>query len=147
MQAAVLAPLLQRSQARARATVAVEQWRRPGFRRGPEPAIGLPSSNTGNRFMKLVLTACVALVLLAATPASSQVIDLSKVSCKEFIDSGKENIAFIMMWLDGYYTAQDDPGVINFDVMKTKGEKLGAFCAKNPATGLLTAAEPIMEQK
>jgi acid stress chaperone HdeB len=77
-------------------------------------------------------------------PASPQVVDLSTIKCKEFLDSGKETIGYIMMWLDGYYTGEDDPAIVDFDKMKQKGEKLGEYCAKNPAHGLLTAAEEVM---
>ena len=48
------------------------------------------------------------------------------------------------MWLDGYYTEDEDKAIIDFDKMKTKGEKLGAYCARNPTHGLITAAEDIM---
>jgi acid stress chaperone HdeB len=48
------------------------------------------------------------------------------------------------MWLDGYFTSEDDPAVVDFNKMKQKGEKLGEYCAKNPAQGLLTAADEVM---
>jgi acid stress chaperone HdeB len=50
------------------------------------------------------------------------------------------------MWLDGYFTGEDDPAVVDFDKMKQKGVKLGEYCAKNPTHGLLTAAEDVMGQ-
>ena len=92
-----------------------------------------------NRSMALLIAAA-----LFAAPASAQVVDLSVITCKEFLDSGKESIGYIMMWLDGYYTGEDDPAVVDFDKMKKAGEKLGEYCAKNPAHGLLTAAEEVM---
>jgi hypothetical protein len=49
-----------------------------------------------------------------------------------------------MMWLDGYFSGEDDPAVIDFDQMRQKGEKLGEYCARNPTHGLLTAAEAVM---
>jgi len=30
-------------------------------------------------------------------------LDLSAIKCQEFLDSGKDNIAMIITWLDGYY--------------------------------------------
>ncbi|HEY2134929.1 MAG TPA: HdeA/HdeB family chaperone [Xanthobacteraceae bacterium] len=93
--------------------------------------------------MRLAFAAATAMMLLVA-PAATQVVDLSAVKCKEFNDSGKETVASIMMWLDGYFTSEDDPAVVDFNKMKQKGEKLGAYCAKNPAQGLLTAADEVM---
>jgi acid stress chaperone HdeB len=72
------------------------------------------------------------------------VLDLSTIKCKEFVESSKETIGLILMWLDGYYTEDEDKVVIDFDKMKQKGEKLGAYCAMNPTHGLMTAAEDIM---
>ena len=81
---------------------------------------------------------------LSAADGSAQVVDLSVITCKEFLDSGKESIGYIMMWLDGYYTGEDDPPVVDFDKMKQRGEKHGEHCAKNPSQGLLTAADEVM---
>jgi acid stress chaperone HdeB len=96
--------------------------------------------------MRVAFAALIALMLFLPGPAAAQVVDLSTIKCKEFLDSSKETIAYILMWLDGYFTGEDDPAVVNFDQMKQKGEKLGAYCAKNPTHGLLTAAEEVMEK-
>ncbi len=96
--------------------------------------------------MRVVFAVLIAVVLLLPDPAAAQVVDLSTIKCKEFLDSGKETISYIMMWLDGYFAAEDDPAVVDFDQMKHKGERLGAYCVQNPTHGLLTAAEEVMEK-
>jgi acid stress chaperone HdeB len=93
--------------------------------------------------MKFISALLVASSVVAA-PASAQVLDLSTIKCKEFTDSSKETIGLILMWLDGYYTEDEDKAIIDFDKMKQKGEKLAAYCARNPTHGLMTAAEDIM---
>lgn len=85
-------------------------------------------------------------ILPLSEPADAQVVDLSTIRCKEFLASGKETIGYIMMWLDGYFTGEDDPAVVDFDQMKQKGEKLGEYCARNPTHGLLAAAEAVMSK-
>ena len=95
--------------------------------------------------MRVAFATIIVMTLLPA-PAAPQVVDLSTIRCKEFLDSSKETIAYIMMWLDGYFTSEDDPAVVDFDQMKQKGAKLGEYCAKNPTHGLLTAAEEVMEK-
>src|SRR5436309_9543113 len=57
--------------------------------------------------MRLIVALCVALPLLAA-PASAQTVDLATIKCKEFIESGKDNIGVIAMWLHGYYAGKAD---------------------------------------
>jgi acid stress chaperone HdeB len=95
--------------------------------------------------MRLAFAVLIVMTLCAA-PACAQAIDLSTIKCKDFLDSGKETIGFITMWLDGYFTNEDDPAVVDFNKMKEKGARLGEYCAKNPTHSLLTAAEEVMEK-
>ena len=93
--------------------------------------------------MKRVSVICLAIALFAATPAQAQKVDLSTIKCSEFIKSSTERIGLILMWLTGYFADDDDPPVIDFDEMKERAKKLGAYCEKNPDIGLMTAAEEI----
>jgi len=90
--------------------------------------------------------ASVALVAmtLAANAAHAQSVDLSKIKCKEFTELPKETATAITMWLDGYFTDEEDPAVVDFDKLKAMTEKLGSFCAQNPRMGLIGAAESVM---
>jgi len=94
--------------------------------------------------VKILSAVLVAAALLAAAPATAQRLDLSAITCKEFFEGSQERIGLILMWLDGYFTDEDDPPVIDFDKMKTNAEKLGEYCGKNPALGLMTAAEEVL---
>lgn len=95
---------------------------------------------------KFVLPAALAAVLLTAAPVRAQVIDVSTIKCKEFLEGGEQAISLIIMWLDAYYRDDDDPAVIDFDKMKVKTGKLAEYCKANPTIGLTTAAEPIMSK-
>jgi acid stress chaperone HdeB len=86
----------------------------------------------------------VAAILLAANAADAQSVDLSKMKCKEFIELPKDTAYAITVWLEGYFTDEDDPAVVNFDKLKAVTEKVGAACAQNPRMGLMSAAESVM---
>jgi len=94
-------------------------------------------------FRNLVL----AIALVAAAPAQAQKVDLSKTSCKDFIESGQNAILMIWSWLYGYYADQDADPVIDFDDLTKMGTRLADYCKANPSTGLIDAAEPIYEKK
>jgi acid stress chaperone HdeB len=94
--------------------------------------------------MKAVLTLVVASMLWAAGPAQAQKIDLATIRCKEFVDSSKETIGYILMWLEGYYSEADAPPVVDFDKMKVNGGKIGEYCGKYPGHSLITAADEVM---
>jgi len=92
--------------------------------------------------MKAIAALAVSLAFFSVSPASCETVDLSTIKCKEFLDSGKDNISYIAMWLHGYYAGKADAAaVIDFDKFtKTAGE-LGKYCAENPTLGLITAAD------
>ena len=92
----------------------------------------------------LVKAAILAAAVLVAGTANAQVVDLSTIKCREFIELPKETATAITMWLDGYFTDEEDPAVVDLDKMRGKAEKLGAFCAGNPKMSLMTAAENVM---
>ena len=48
------------------------------------------------------------------------------------------------MWLDGYYTDEEDPAVIDFDKMKATAEKLAPTARRTRHAGVLTAAEDVI---
>ncbi len=92
------------------------------------------------RFVSLVIIA----VAFATGSASGQTVDVSTITCKDFSAHKKDDMVAIMMWLSGYYTKDDDPTVIDFAKVKAKTDKIADYCAKNPAVGLVPAAEPIL---
>src|SRR3954465_1680708 len=92
-----------------------------------------------------VLAICIAASAFAA-PASAQVVNLSKMTCKEFLSTGKDGITFIWAWLYGYYADQDaDPGV-DFGKLPAKGQALAEACQKSPDKDVITIAEDIYEK-
>ena len=100
--------------------------------------------------MKIVKANLVAMSLVAAslvtiTPAAAQKLDLSTVTCKQFLDSGERTMSMVLMWLTGFFTDEDDPPVVDFDKLKTDASKLGDYCRKNPTTNLMTAAEEVLQ--
>ncbi|MDQ2079684.1 HdeA/HdeB family chaperone [Xanthobacteraceae bacterium Astr-EGSB] len=61
--------------------------------------------------------------------------------CKDFFEGSQDRVSQVVMWPDGYYADEDDPPIVDFDRMKKRIEELAVFCAKNPALGLITAAD------
>jgi acid stress chaperone HdeB len=95
--------------------------------------------------VKTISAAFVAMSLVVAAPASAQKLDLTKVTCKQFLDSGERTMSMILMWLTGFFTDEDDTPIVDFDKLKTDANKIGDYCRKNPTTALMTAAEEILQ--
>jgi acid stress chaperone HdeB len=86
-----------------------------------------------------------ATTLSAVVPARAEQLDLSTITCKEFVNSSKENIGLILMWMEGFYTEQNAKPIIDFDKMQSDSRKLGEYCGKNPTHSLITAAEEVVD--
>jgi acid stress chaperone HdeB len=96
--------------------------------------------------MQKVLGAVVlAAALAGAPPVSAQTVDLSTITCKDFFEGNKDRVDFVVAWLLGYYTGEDDPPVLDFAKLKDRAQKLGAYCATNPSHSIVTAADQVME--
>ena len=83
--------------------------------------------------------------LVVSAPAAAQKLDLSTVTCKQFLDSGERTMSLVLMWLTGFLTDEDEPPVVDFDKLKTDAGKLTDHCRKNPTTNLMTAAEEVLQ--
>ncbi|MEI9925330.1 MAG: hypothetical protein WDN50_19290 [Bradyrhizobium sp.] len=63
---------------------------------------------------------------LAAAPAQAVVLDLSTVTCKQFIGG------------------DEDEAIIDTDVFVANAKKFGSFCAANPNISVVNDAEKIL---
>jgi acid stress chaperone HdeB len=98
----------------------------------------------GEGSMKIVYAAAAAAMLFAAAPAQAQVVDLSTITCADFSGRPNDQMANIMFWLEGYYTEDEDPTIVDFDKFKSTLEQILIYCSNHPTIGLLTAADEVM---
>ncbi len=98
--------------------------------------------------MRVARALIMSAALLACVPAAqAQVVDLSKTTCKDFLEIGKDGITIIWAWMYGYYADQDADPTIDIGKLTSQGQKLAEFCKANPTSGLIDAAEPIYASK
>ena len=95
--------------------------------------------------MKKLSLMLVAAALFAPLPAKAQQLDLSTVTCKDFVTADKDTIGLILMWIEGFYADQDAKPIVDFDKMKQNGARLGEYCGKNPSHSLITAADDVVK--
>ena len=103
-----------------------------------------------DNIVKIVKATLVAISLIAASlassaPAAAQKLELSTLTCKQFLDSGERTMSMVMMWFTGFFTDEDEPPVIDFDKVKTDAGKLTDYCRKNPTAKLMAAAEEVLQ--
>jgi acid stress chaperone HdeB len=81
---------------------------------------------------------------LSSAPADAVVLDLSTMSCKQFIEGGDDEIKMVLTWMDGWYKGDEDEAIIDTEVFVANAKKFGTFCAANPSISIVNAAEKIL---
>jgi hypothetical protein len=90
--------------------------------------------------MKTLLVLLVGGCLLGGGPVRAEVIDFSKITCKQFFDP---HLSLILAWLDGYSREENNPPVLDGNVLAAEAKKFVAYCAAHPAASLMMAADEI----
>jgi acid stress chaperone HdeB len=86
-------------------------------------------------------------VLFCSAAATANEIDLSAWTCKQFQSATEQEIALILVWLDGYYQGDEDSPVIDTAQLGENRAKLEAYCKSHPDTALITAADALFERE
>ncbi|WP_316176774.1 MULTISPECIES: HdeA/HdeB family chaperone [unclassified Bradyrhizobium] len=92
----------------------------------------------------VVATLFAAALMLSSAPASAVVLDLSTMSCKQFVESGDDGIKMVLIWLDGWYKGDQDEAIFDTEIFVENAKKFGKYCAEHPTVSIVTAAEKIL---
>jgi acid stress chaperone HdeB len=85
-----------------------------------------------------------AALALSSIPAHAEVLDLSTLTCKQFLEGGDDEIKMVLTWMDGWYKGDEDKAIIDTTVFVENAKKFGAYCATNPTMSIVNAAEEIL---
>jgi acid stress chaperone HdeB len=79
--------------------------------------------------------------LIAATvPAKAQVVlDLSQITCGQYLAAGEDDKLFISAWLGGYFSAAANRPAIDVRYLRRNHEVIGKYCERNKGTTLMSA--------
>ena len=85
-----------------------------------------------------------AMLLLSSAPANAVVLDLSTMSCKQFIEGGDDTIKMVLTWMDGWYKGDEDNAIIDTEMFVENAKQFGTYCGKNPNVSIVTAADEVL---
>lgn len=85
------------------------------------------------------------LVAVAATAsASAQVmVDVSKITCDQYITQRITHSRTVSIWLSGFYAGRRNKPVVDTQALDRNSNKLSRFCESNREMPLLDAVEAI----
>ncbi len=97
--------------------------------------------------MKKFIFGAVAATFLFAAPmaAQAETKDVAKTTCQEFM-SDKDDMPLLIMWIDGYLSAQSDNTVFSKEWQEKLGSHLGEFCTKNPNKTIMDAMDALPDE-
>ena len=86
----------------------------------------------------------VAALSLSSVPAHATKLDLSTMSCKQFLESGDDTIKLVLTWMDGWYKGDEDNAIIDTRRVRDNAKKIGTCCRNNPTVSIVTAADEVL---
>jgi acid stress chaperone HdeB len=89
-----------------------------------------------------------SLSALAVLPAHGQVtVDVSKITCEQFILFTVADPHDIAMWLSGYYNGKRNNTVIDTQQFREAGKKVMDYCELNLKSTVMDAVEKVLGVK
>jgi acid stress chaperone HdeB len=94
---------------------------------------------------KLLISIASGLALSASDPSSAQVLlDVSKITCWQFVTYKVENPKNIAIWISGYEHGKRGNTVLDVQRLMADADKLATYCVKNEDMPVLRAFETIL---
>jgi hypothetical protein len=97
----------------------------------------------------IMTTGKFAIVAVAATliwgqPAHAQVtLDVTKITCGQFVAYKITNPDFIAVWISGYFHGARGEMVVDTQQLVANAKKLENYCLKNPEVLVMKAVETL----
>jgi hypothetical protein len=96
---------------------------------------------------KVVFVLVGALALGASLPARAQVtLDVSKITCWQFVTYKVTNPQFIAIWVSGYFHGKENDTTIDPPGVVANATRMQEYCTKNPDVPFMQAVETVLKE-
>jgi hypothetical protein len=92
----------------------------------------------------LRLTLVSLFAIFAAANASAQIIDVAKISCKQYLAGNIVRQDYLTLWLSGYTNGTRNDTVIGTGTVQGIANKVGTYCRSNLDAGLMDAVQNVL---
>jgi acid stress chaperone HdeB len=95
---------------------------------------------------KIVVTGLVLSICLSTGLAHAQVmLDVSKVTCEQFVTYKVTNPKYLAVWLSGFHHGKSGDTTVDMQTLVANADKLVEYCLKHPDVPMMQAANTILE--
>ena len=95
----------------------------------------------------VVVTGLIFGLGLASDARAQVTLDVSKVTCDQYVGYKITNPQNIAIWLSGYYNGKRGNTIVDTQGLAAHAKKLQDFCLRNPATPVMQATERLFDLK
>jgi acid stress chaperone HdeB len=92
----------------------------------------------------LRLTSVALFAIFVAASASAQIIDVAKISCKQYLAGNLVRQDYLTLWLSGYINGTRNDTVIETGTVQKIADKVGTYCRSNLDAGLMEAVQNVL---
>jgi acid stress chaperone HdeB len=103
---------------------------------------GKESGETLVKALRLTFVALFA--IFVAADASAQIIDVAKISCKQYLTGDIVRQDYLTLWLSGYTNGTRNDTVIETGTVQEIANKVGTYCRSNLDSGLMDAVKNVV---
>ena len=93
--------------------------------------------------MRILLAVALTMTWLSA--ASAQKFDLDQVSCRELLRLDQQTMAYLIVWLRGFWTEADQPMILDLDRLQADADRMTDHCTRHPDVKVFAAADQIFQ--
>lgn len=86
-----------------------------------------------------------ALCLSVGTARAQVILDVSRVTCWQFVTYKMTSPKYLAVWLSGFHHGKSGDTTIDMQTLVANADKLIEYCTKNPDVPMMQAAEAILE--
>lgn len=91
---------------------------------------------------RTLIVSLVAASALAVTEARAQVVlDMTMLTCRQYLEADKARQDLIAAWMSGYYNAAKNNPVFNATLFASNRNKVTAHCKRNRGETLMSAIQ------
>ena len=95
---------------------------------------------------KLAVAGLVFALCVSTGVARAQVmLDVSKITCGQFVTYKVTNPKYLAVWLSGFHHGKSGDTTVDMQTLVANADKLVEYCLKNQDVPMMQAAETILE--
>lgn len=96
--------------------------------------------------MRTILAAATIAASFAVSPARAESLDMSTVTCEQLAGMTEDQVAWYLVWLDGWLAGQADDTTLDVEALGAQIDGIAKECEANPTLSVINAAKNYLDE-